>query len=123
MNDPILWLGYAPEDDLPALYSMAELLLFPSFDEGFGLPALEAMASGCPVVCSTGGAAEVCGDAALVCNPASPTSIAEAAHALLANPSLRRSKIEVGLRRAAQFRWNDAVRKLETLYRSVASEP
>ena len=123
MNDRIHWLGYAPDDDLPALYAMAGLLVFPSFDEGFGLPALEAMASGCPVVCSPGGAAEVCGDAALVCNPASPTSIAETAHALLTDPSLRRSKIEAGLRRAAQFRWKDTVRKLETLYRSVASDP
>lgn len=118
-SDRIHWLGYVPEDDLPALYGAAEALVFPSFDEGFGLPALEAMASGCPVVCAPGGAAEVCGDAALVCNPASPTSIAEATRALLSNPILRRARIEAGRRRAAEFRWEDTVRELETLYRSV----
>lgn len=118
--DPVIWTGYVPAEDLPALYAMAEALVFPSFDEGFGLPALEAMACACPVVCSPGGAAEVCGAAALVCDPASPASIAAAVQALLDNPDLRREKIAAGLRRAAQFRWEDAVRELEALYCAVA---
>ena len=98
---------------------MAEALVFPSFDEGFGLPALEAMASGCPVICSPGGTAEVCGDAAILCNPNSPASIADATQSLLAAPHQRQTCIEAGLRRAAQFRWEKTVEKLEALYRSL----
>ena len=114
------WPGYVEPGDLPALYALAEALVFPSFDEGFGLPALEAMACGCPVVCSPGGAADVCGDAALVCDPASPASIAAAVQALLSNPALRCAKVEAGQRRAAQFRWDHTVQELEALYCDVS---
>ena len=119
--DRVHWLGYVPPEDLPALYAMAEALVFPSFDEGFGLPALEAMACGCPVVCSPGGAAEVCDEAGIVCDPASPASIAEAVQALRRDPAWRRAKVEVGFRRAGQFRWEDAVKSLEALYRGLCS--
>jgi len=115
------WLGYVPPDDLPAVYALAEALVFPSFDEGFGLPALEAMACGCPVVCAPGGAAEACGDAALVCDPAFPASIAEAVQTLRRDPALRRARVEAGRRRAAQFRWEDTVKRLETLYVQIGS--
>lgn len=117
----VIWTDYVPPEDLPALYAMAEALLFPSFDEGFGLPALEAMACGCPVVCAPGGAAEVCGEAAMICEPASPASIAGALQALHDNPALRRDKLAAGCRRAAQFRWEEAVRKMEALYRAVVT--
>ncbi len=121
-NPRVQELGYVPPGDLPALYAMAENLLFPSFDEGFGLPALEAMACGCPVVCSPGGAAEVCGDAAIVCDPSSPASIAAAAQTLRRDPALRCAQVAAGLRRAAQFRWERAVQDLEALYRQVQSK-
>jgi glycosyltransferase involved in cell wall biosynthesis len=113
-------LGYVPVEDLPALYSMAEALLFPSFDEGFGLPALEAMACGCPVIGSAGGTAELCGTAALLCDPTRPDTITAAAQALLRDPSLRRTLRAAGRQRAAAFTWTRAVTALETLYQHVA---
>jgi len=119
----IHWLGYMPPDDLPALYALAEALVFPSFDEGFGLPALEAMACGCPVVCSPGGAAEVCGDAALVCDPSSTEAIVNAVHALLTRPTLRHDKVDAGRHRAAGFRWDHTVQQLEETYRRVCVTP
>ena len=118
---PVHCPGYVPLEYLPALYAMAEALVFPSFDEGFGLPALEAMACGCPVICSPGGAAEVCGEAALICDPASPVSITEAAQALLSNPALRCTKIAAGVQRTAQFRWENTVQALEALYGSIST--
>jgi glycosyltransferase involved in cell wall biosynthesis len=119
----IRWLGYVPPDDLPALYALAGALIFPSFDEGFGLPALEAMACGCPVVCSPGGAAEVCGDAALACDPASTEAIADAVRVLLTRPALRLDQVEAGRRRAAGFRWEHTVQQLEETYRRACMPP
>jgi glycosyltransferase involved in cell wall biosynthesis len=117
----VRWLGYVPPDALPRLYAKAEALIFPSFDEGFGLPALEAMSAGCPVVCSPGGAAEVCGPAALLCDPHAPTSIAAATAELLADPSRRTTCVAAGRVRAAQFRWDESVRRLEALYRLLCA--
>ena len=119
MEERIHWLGYVTPDNLPPLYAMAEALVFPSLDEGFGLPALEAMACSCPVICSPGGAAEVCGAAALVCDPASPAAMAAAVQALRRDPALRRAQIAAGRDRAAQFRWERTVQALETLYRNM----
>ncbi len=114
-------LGYVPAEALPPLYALAEALLFPSFDEGFGLPALEAMACGCPVIGSPGGVAELCGAAALICDPAQPATIAAAAQTLLHNPALRTQLRAAGLQRAAPFTWERAVAALETLYRQTAA--
>lgn len=109
-------LGYVPEDDLPSLYALAEALALPSLDEGFGLPVLEAMACGCPVVCGPGGAAEVGGDAVVCCDPNAPDSIAAALRALPTDPVARAERIARGRRRAGGFRWPETVAKLEALY-------
>jgi glycosyltransferase involved in cell wall biosynthesis len=97
-------LGYVPDDDLPNLYARARVLLMPSLYEGFGLPVLEAMASGTPVVAANRGALpETCGDAALVVEP---EEFAEAALEALDDEKL----ITAGLERAALFPWDRTAR-------------
>lgn len=99
--------GYVPNDDLVALYNMASLLAFPSLYEGFGLPCVEAMACGCPIVTSNRGALlEVTGDCALHANPENVREIAEALWNVSENHVLRKRLIERGLRRATAFSWS-----------------
>lgn len=94
------------DGDLPALYSGAALFAFPSIYEGFGLPPLEAMACGAPVLCARASSLpEVVGDAALLVDPLSVEAIAAGLGRLLADAGLRRELRERGLRRAAEFSW------------------
>jgi len=109
-------IGYVDEADLPALYALAEALVFPSFDEGFGLPVLEAMAAGCPVVCSDGAAREFAGDAVRYCNPADPGTLADALRPLLNHPALRQEMIARGRRQAADYTWARAAAATEAVY-------
>jgi glycosyltransferase involved in cell wall biosynthesis len=113
--------GYVDEADLPALYALAEALLFPSFDEGFGLPVLEAMAAGCPVVCSDGVAREFAADAARYCNPNDPAGVADALRPLLSDETLRQTLIARGRRQAARFTWANTAAATEAVYRQVLS--
>ena len=95
-----------PADDaaLHDLYRRAALFLFPSLYEGYGMPVLEAMAAGCPVVCSTAPAlVEVAGEAALAAPATDPEALAAACRSLLADEALRRRQIERGRARAAGF--------------------
>jgi glycosyltransferase involved in cell wall biosynthesis len=102
-------LGYVPDDELPALYAGARVLLMPSLYEGFGLPCLEAMASGTPVVAANRGALpEICGDAALVVEP---EEFAEAAVAAATTDSER--LVQAGLARAARFTWERTARETD----------
>jgi glycosyltransferase involved in cell wall biosynthesis len=99
--------GYVPNDDLVDLYNMASLLAFPSLYEGFGLPCVEAMVCGCPVVTSHRGALrEITGDCALHTDPEDVRAIAEAIWNVSENHALREKLIERGLRRAALFSWD-----------------
>ena len=111
--------GYIAPADLAAVYSLAALLVFPSHDEGFGLPPLEAMACGCPVVCSENPFAAMHGDAVSVCDPEAPESIAAAAMPLLENSTFRDVRIAAGLRRAAAFSWQAAAAATENVYRTL----
>jgi len=108
-------------DDVVALYRNAVCLLFPTFYEGFGLPALEAMAYGCPVVTSDIPVMrEVCGDAALYCNPHEPGDIAEKVAMLAESSEMREQLRHRGLGRAAQFSWERCAREtFEVLHRVV----
>jgi glycosyltransferase involved in cell wall biosynthesis len=102
----VLFLGYVHEDALPGLYANAILFVLPSFDEGFGLPALEAMASGVPVLVSNGGALpELVADAGLVFDLSDPAALATAMQRCLQEPELRSSLAEKGLARAHKFSW------------------
>ena len=112
-------IGYVQAADLPALYSLAQAFVFPSYDEGFGLPPLEAMACGCPVVCSGGAAVESCGSVAVTCDPRDPASIASGVSLLLDRPDFREGQIAAGYKKAAEFSWEQAARATEAVYRAV----
>ncbi|MDP3766381.1 MAG: glycosyltransferase family 1 protein, partial [Dehalococcoidia bacterium] len=123
LRDEITFLGYVPDDELPALYSGAALLAFPSLYEGFGLPVLEAMACGTPVVASNVSAtAEVAGDAALLIDPRDVDALAAAMGRVLSDEALRADLRTRGLERAAQFSWERAARETLFLYELVAAK-
>jgi len=120
LADQVCFLHNAPDADLPAIYNGAALLATPSFYEGFGLPALEAMACGTPVVVSNRGSLpEVVGDAGIQVNPDEPESIAEGLAAVLGNPDLRDRLREDGLAQAARFTWQETARKTLEVYHKV----
>jgi len=105
-DERVRFLGYVNEADLPGLYAQAELFVLPSFDEGFGLPALEAMACGTPVIASDGGALpETVGDAALTFHVSQPESLMASIRTCLTDNKLRLSLKEKGLARAGKFSW------------------
>lgn len=103
----VIFPGYVPQDDLPALLGGAHLFAFPSLYEGFGLPVLEAMACGTPVLCSNvSSLPEVAGNAALLINPLDVESMAEAMNRLLQDEGLRAQLVERGLRQVRRFSWD-----------------
>jgi len=109
----VRFLGYVPEADLPRLYAEAAALVFPSLDEGFGLPALEAMASGVPVIASNAGALpEITGDAALLFDPRQAGSLSAGLDECLGSPELRRRLREKGLERASQYSWEVSAERM-----------
>ncbi len=123
-EEGVQYLGYVPQDDLPAIYNGASVFVFPSLYEGFGLPPLEAMACGTPVACSNMPALpEVVGDAALPFDPHDAETIASAVHRLLHHAALRAELRERGLRRAAQFTWERAARATLTIYQELCDSP
>lgn len=110
VSDPrLLSTGFVSDAELRALYEHAACFVFPSYYEGFGLPPLEAMCCGCPVVVSnTTSIPEVCGDAALYCDPADPAAMAAQIRRLLDSPALCAEMREAGLARARHFGWDKA---------------
>lgn len=115
-------LGRVTDGELRALYGRAACFVFPSFYEGFGLPPLEAMACGCPAVVANADAlSEVCGDAALYCDPRDVASLARQVARLLASPVLRGELGRRGRTRAATFTWTAAARAIAAVLDEVAA--
>ncbi|HEX6025568.1 MAG TPA: glycosyltransferase family 1 protein [Solirubrobacter sp.] len=114
---PLKLLGHVPDDDLPALYAGAEAFVLPSVYEGFGLPVLEAMASGTPVVAAnTTALPETCGGAAWLVEP-EPEALRDALTRLLADDAERARLRELGLERARQFTWERTAREVDEIVR------
>ena len=115
----VRWLGEVSDDKLAALYRGARCLAYPSIYEGFGLPVVEAMACGTPVVTSSGGATEeVAGGAAVLIDPLDPVSIAGGIEQAMFR---REELVQRGLARARAFRWEDAARATVEVYREAAA--
>jgi glycosyltransferase involved in cell wall biosynthesis len=118
----VRFLGYLSEQTLAVMYRLASVFVFPSLYEGFGLPPLEAMASGTPVVTSNvSSMPEVAGDAALLVDPYDPAAIADAIFNVLTDASLREDLRRRGIARAHQFSWEASVRRVREIYGEVTS--
>lgn len=114
--------GFLAREDLVALYTGAAALVYPSLNEGFGLPLLEAMACGTPAVAARAGALpEVGGDACLLAPPGDPDAFASALDGILRDDALARRLSDAGRRRAALFTWRDAARRTLDVYREAAA--
>jgi len=112
--------GYVSDSSLQQWVAHAEALIFPSLYEGFGLPPLEAMACGCPVLCSNAASLpEVCGDAVLYFDPYQPKDIAKKIEMLICSPSLRNELIEKGKTRAHQFTWEKSAAQVINIINSL----
>jgi glycosyltransferase involved in cell wall biosynthesis len=116
----VVFTGFVPDAELPHWYSAAQVLVMPSVDEGFGLPALEAMACGAPVVASRGGALpEVVGDAGLLFPPRDAGALASSLRSLLVDDQLRAALSARGLERASQFNWRASARSAIAAFEEV----
>lgn len=123
LQQRILFLDYIPDADLPLLYSAATLLVQPSLYEGFGLPPLEAMACGTPVVyADTSSLTEIIGSAGFAASPASAKSLASGIRELLENEHLRYSFSEKGIWHAQRYSWQNVAQKILGIYEKVTRE-
>ncbi|MBN1593226.1 MAG: glycosyltransferase [Candidatus Coatesbacteria bacterium] len=120
LEDSIIFTSYVKDEDLPRLYSGADLFVFPSLYEGFGLPALEAMACGAPVITSSSSSLpEIVGDAAIMINPYSIDELAEAMFGVLTDKKLRDRMRRDGLARASLFSWEKTASHTLSIYEEL----
>jgi alpha-1,3-rhamnosyl/mannosyltransferase len=120
LRDQVVFAGPVSEADLPALYSGADLFVFPSLSEGFGLPVLEAMSCGAPVVCSyTSSLPEVAGDAAILVDPLNTEALAETMRHVATQAELRHVMREKGLAQANRFSWERTAQETLAAYNHV----
>ena len=120
VGDRVTFSGPVPHADLLRLLHTATALVFPSLIEGFGLPVLEAMSTGCPVICSAiPTLMEVTGGAAVMCDPITPQRFAAAMAEVLAHDSRRQELRAAGLARAARFDWPACANATRHVYRTV----
>ncbi|MCD6519417.1 MAG: glycosyltransferase family 4 protein [Anaerolineae bacterium] len=119
----VIFPGYVPWEELPLWYNAAELFVYPSLYEGFGLPPLEAMACGVPVVVSNvSSLPEVVGEAGVLVDPQDPQGLAVAMEELLADPARREELAEAGLARARSFSWERTALQTAQLYHRMLGE-
>ncbi|QJW88153.1 glycosyltransferase family 4 protein [Spirosoma taeanense] len=120
LADRCRFIGFVEAEDLSGLYAQAEVYLYPSLSEGFGLPILEAMSCGVPVITSTTTSMpEVGGDVAVLVDPYKPDEITQAMMTLYNDPALRQQKVAQGLRRVEQFSWQRTAREVLATYQEV----
>lgn len=113
LGDAVLFAGYVPDEQLVGLYNAADLFVYPSRYEGFGLPVLEAMACGTPVITSDGSALrEVAGDAAVLVNPASAGDLADAIRRVTGDRALRQKLVAAGQERVRRYSWEAMARRI-----------
>jgi glycosyltransferase involved in cell wall biosynthesis len=123
IGDRVIPLGYVSDDDLAMLYAAARALVWPTFYEGFGLPPLECMASGTPVITSNcSSLPEVVGEAGLLIDPHDPAAIADAMRRIAEDPDLADTLRRQGLERSRQFSWSQCAAEHAQLYRRLALE-
>jgi glycosyltransferase involved in cell wall biosynthesis len=127
LENEVIFLHYVPHDDLPAIYNAAELFVYPSLYEGFGLPPLEAMQCGVPVITSnTSSLPEIVGENGAMVSPYDVQGLVDLMSALLIDPHLREENIRNGLSRAKMFSWEKCAQQTrdvyEELYNRVAPE-
>lgn len=116
----VFFTGHVPDHDLCAMYSGASALVYPSLYEGFGLPVVEAMACGCPVICADAASLpEVAGNAALYIDPDRADSLTHAIDTLVQDSGLRKSLVARGAVRSGQFTWENTARKTIDLFRQT----
>lgn len=122
LQERIHFTGYVSDRQLAACYSVCEAFVLPSLYEGFGLPAIEAMAHGAPIACSnTGALPEICGEAAVMFDPLSVEDMVAAIERILVDPALRRRLATAAASRARQFSWRKCAQQTVDVYRSVMS--
>jgi glycosyltransferase involved in cell wall biosynthesis len=121
-RERIHFIGFVQDEDLPALYSLADIFAYPSHYEGFGIPVIEAMACGTPVVCADNSCLpEVAGQSALQINAADIPGLADALQQLAADQTLRQRAIEEGLRQVQKFTWPAAAKRLLDVYHRLSN--
>jgi len=121
-SQDIIYTGYIPKEELPFVFNAADLFVFPSFYEGFGLVVLEAMACGIPVITSNNSSLpEVVGDAGMLIDPNNCEEIAEAMYKVLAEPELKESMIEKGMKRSESFSWKYTAEKTLEIYHKIGN--
>jgi glycosyltransferase involved in cell wall biosynthesis len=124
LENDVIFTGYMKDEDLHHTYNLADVFVFPSLYEGFGIPPLEAMASGCPVVSSNAASLpEVVGDAGLLIEPSSSHKIADAIFSLIENPQLRNTLLEKGFHRSRKFSWDDSARIVLDEFAKIEQPP
>jgi glycosyltransferase involved in cell wall biosynthesis len=120
LQDKIIFLDYVPEEDLPKIYNVSDLLFYPSLYEGFGHPLLEAMACGVPVVTSNAGSLpEISGDAAIIVSPYNLDEAVSAIDEVLNNNSLCAELIKKGIDNVKRFSWHKSAKRMVEIYKEV----